>query len=94
MSDPQPMPKPMAGVRVLDLATFLAAPFTAAILAEFGAEVIKVEQPGMGDPMRQFGTATEIDDSSLTWLSEARNKHSIALNLKDDAEEKYPFYYL
>ena len=83
MSDPQPMPKPMAGVRVLDLATFLAAPFTAAILAEFGAEVIKVEQPGMGDPMRQFGTATEIDDSSLTWLSEARNKHSITLNLKD-----------
>ncbi len=76
-------PKPMDGVRVLDLATFLAAPFTAAILAEFGAEVIKVEQPGAGDPMRQFGTATEISDSTLTWLSEARNKHSITLNLKD-----------
>jgi crotonobetainyl-CoA:carnitine CoA-transferase CaiB-like acyl-CoA transferase len=75
--------KPMDGVRVLDLATFLAAPFTAAILAEFGAEVIKVEQPGGGDPMRQFGTATEIPDSTLTWLSEARNKHSITLNLKD-----------
>jgi crotonobetainyl-CoA:carnitine CoA-transferase CaiB-like acyl-CoA transferase len=73
----------MDGVRVLDLATFLAAPFTAAILAEFGAEVIKVEQPGAGDPMRQFGTATEISDSTLTWLSEARNKHSITLNLKD-----------
>ncbi len=83
MSAPKTMPKPMDGVRVLDLATFLAAPFTAAILAEFGAEVIKVEQPGAGDPMRQFGTATEIPDSSLTWLSEARNKHSITLNLKD-----------
>ncbi len=74
--------RPMDGVRVLDLATFIAAPFTATILAEFGAEVIKVEQPGGGDPMRQFGTATEIPDSSLAWLSEARNKHSITLNLK------------
>jgi len=74
--------RPLDGVRVLDLATFIAAPFTAAILAEFGAEVIKVEQPGGGDPMRQFGTATEIPDSSLAWLSEARNKHSITLNLK------------
>jgi crotonobetainyl-CoA:carnitine CoA-transferase CaiB-like acyl-CoA transferase len=72
----------MEGVRVLDLATFIAAPFTATILGEFGAEVIKVEQPAGGDPMRQFGTHTEIDDSSLAWLSEARNKHSITLNLK------------
>ena len=51
-------------------------------MADFGAEVIKVEQPIGGDPMRQFGTATEIEDSSLAWLSEARNKHSITLNLK------------
>ncbi|MBT6910380.1 MAG: CoA transferase, partial [Rhodospirillaceae bacterium] len=75
-------PQPMAGVRVLDLATFIAAPFTATILGEFGAEVIKVEQPGSGDPMRKFGTATELPDSSLAWLSEARNKQSITLNLK------------
>ena len=74
--------RPLDGVRVLDLATFIAAPFAATILGEFGAEVIKVEQPVNGDPMRQFGTATEIDDSSLAWLSEARNKHSITLNLK------------
>jgi len=72
----------MAGVRVLDLATFIEAPFAATILAEFGAEVIKVEQPGAGDPLGQFGTATEILDSSLAWLSKARNKHSITLNLK------------
>jgi crotonobetainyl-CoA:carnitine CoA-transferase CaiB-like acyl-CoA transferase len=52
--------QPMAGVRVLDLATFIAAPFAATILGEFGAEVIKVEQPGTGDPMRQFGTATDL----------------------------------
>ena len=75
-------PQPMAGVRDLDLATFIAAPFTATILGEFGAEVIKVEQPGSGDPMRKFGTATELPDSSLAWLSEARNKQSITLNLK------------
>ena len=74
--------RPLDGVRILDLATFIAAPFAATILAEFGAEVIKVEQPGSGDPMRQFGTATELPDSSLAWLSEARNKHSITLNLK------------
>ena len=74
--------RPLDGVHVLDLATFIAAPFAATILAEFGAEVIKVEQPIGGDPMRQFGTATEIQDSSLAWLSEARNKHSITLNLK------------
>ena len=82
MSPDSPHPRPMDGVRVLDLATFLAAPFAATILGEFGAEVIKVEQPGGGDPMRQFGTATDLPDSSLAWLSEARNKHSITLNLK------------
>lgn len=74
--------RPLEGVRVLDLATFIAAPFAATIMAEFGAEVIKIEQPAGGDPMRRFGTATAIDDSTLAWLSEARNKHSATLNLK------------
>lgn len=73
---------PLAGVRVLDAATFVAAPFCAAILGEFGAEVIKVEQPGSGDPFRQFGTPTERADSSLAWLSEGRCKKSITLNLR------------
>ena len=50
---------PLTGVRVLDAATFIAAPFTATILGEFGAEVIKVERPDGGDPFRRFGTATE-----------------------------------
>jgi len=75
-------PRPMQGVRVLDVATFIAAPYTAAILGEFGAEVIKVEQPGGGDPFRRFGTATALDDCSLAWLSEARNKKSVTLNLR------------
>lgn len=73
---------PMAGVRVLDIATFIAAPMAAAILGEFGADVIKIEQPGGGDPWRRYGTASKRADSTLAWLTEARNKRSITLNLK------------
>jgi len=73
---------PLDAVRVLDLATFIAAPLTATILGEFGAEVIKVEHPEGGDPMRRFGTATDDPDRTLAWLSEARNKHSVTLDLK------------
>ena len=50
---------PLDGVRVLDIATVLAGPFCATVLGEFGAEVIKVEQPQGGDPFRHFGTPTE-----------------------------------
>lgn len=75
-------PPPMAGVRVLDIATFIAAPMAAAILGEFGADVIKIEQPAGGDPWRRYGTASKRADSTLAWLTEARNKRSITLNLK------------
>jgi crotonobetainyl-CoA:carnitine CoA-transferase CaiB-like acyl-CoA transferase len=71
----------MAGVRVLDIATFVAAPFCGTILADFGAEVIKIEQPDGGDTLRKFGTLTECGDS-LVWLSEARNKQSVTLDLR------------
>ncbi len=71
----------LAGVRVLDIATFIAAPFAGTVLADFGADVIKVEQPGAGDPLRKFGTPTDCGDS-LTWLSEARNKRFITLDLR------------
>ena len=74
--------KPLAGIRVIDLATFIAAPFAATILGEFGAEVIKVEHPDGGDPMRRFGTATEAEGQTLAWLTEARNKQSVTLDLK------------
>jgi succinyl-CoA:(S)-malate CoA-transferase subunit A/succinyl-CoA:(S)-malate CoA-transferase subunit B len=73
---------PLSGLRVLDIASFIAAPYCATILGEFGAEVIKVEQPGSGDPFRHFGTPTERSDSTLAWLSEARNKKSITLDLR------------
>ena len=73
--------QPMQGIRVLDIATFLAAPFTGTILADFGAEVIKIEQPGTGDPLRKFGTPTECGDT-LIWLSEARNKRFATVDLR------------
>ena len=71
----------LAGLRVLDIATFVAAPFCGTILADFGAEVIKIEQPKTGDALRQFGTITDCGDS-LVWLSEARNKKTITLDLR------------
>ena len=74
--------RPLDGIRVLDIATFLAGPFCSTVLGEFGAEVIKVEQPGTGDPLRKFGTPHPSGDS-LVWLSEARNKKSITLNLRE-----------
>ncbi len=68
------------GLTVLDLATFVAAPVSATLLGEFGAEVIKVEQPGVGDDLRRLGR--QVDGVSLWWLTEARNKKSITCNLR------------
>ena len=73
--------RPMDGIRVLDAATFIAGPHAATILGEFGAEIVKIEQPG-GDPWRRYGTPSARADSSLAWLSESRNKRSITLNLR------------
>lgn len=72
---------PLSGIRVLDAATFIAAPFCGTILAEFGAEVIKVEQPVTGDPLRRFGTLTDCGDTYV-WLSEGRNKDCLSLDLR------------
>ena len=79
--EPAVKPGALEGLRVLDIATFVAAPFCGTILADFGAEVIKIEQPKSGDSLRQFGTITECGDS-LVWLSEARNKKAITLDLR------------
>jgi crotonobetainyl-CoA:carnitine CoA-transferase CaiB-like acyl-CoA transferase len=75
-------PDVLANVRVLDLATFIAAPFCGTILGDFGAEVIKIEHPREGDSLRRFGTDSGCGDT-LVWLSESRNKKSVTLNLKD-----------
>jgi crotonobetainyl-CoA:carnitine CoA-transferase CaiB-like acyl-CoA transferase len=86
-ADPQvdvgaPAGLPMSGVRVIDVGTFLAGPYAASILGEFGAEVLKVEHPVAGDPMRRFGTQTARHDATLAWLSEARNKKSVTIDLR------------
>ncbi|MEO5373843.1 MAG: CoA transferase [Alphaproteobacteria bacterium] len=72
---------PLKGMLVIDVATFIAAPYCASILGEFGADVLKVEHPVGGDPCRGFGTATRRGDT-LAWLSEARNKKSVTLDLR------------
>src|SRR5216110_3684853 len=74
---------PLDGVTVLDLATFLAAPLCATFLGEFGADVIKVEQPGVGDDLRRLGPSADASGSSYWWFVEARNKRSITCNLRD-----------
>jgi crotonobetainyl-CoA:carnitine CoA-transferase CaiB-like acyl-CoA transferase len=71
----------LRGIRVLDIATFVAAPFCGTILGDFGAEVIKIELPQVGDPLRKFGSPTECGDT-LLWLSEARNKRAATLDLR------------
>lgn len=68
------------GLRVLDLATLAAAPLVATYLGEFGAEVIKVEQPVHGDPIRSWGN--QRDGVGLMWKSVSRNKRSITLDLR------------
>src|SRR5262252_4734171 len=74
----------LAGVTVLDLATYLAAPVCATLLGEFGADVIKVEQPRVGDDLRRLGRpVTPSAGGSYWWFVEARNKKSITCNLRD-----------
>ncbi|HTW85115.1 MAG TPA: CoA transferase [Candidatus Sulfotelmatobacter sp.] len=72
---------PLSGVRVLDCATMIAAPTTGAMLADFGAEVIKLERPGSGDHSRRYGA--QRDGVGLYWKSLGRNKRSVALDLHD-----------
>lgn len=71
---------PLKGVRVIELGTMIAGPFAATLLADYGAEVIKIEQPGAGDPMRQIGPF--VDGESLFWNVEGRNKRSLTVDLR------------
>jgi len=75
-------PLPLEGIRVVDVGTFIAGPYAATIMGEFGAEILKVEHPMAGDPFRRFGTQTNRADSTLAWLSEARNKKSVTIDLR------------
>ena len=73
-------PSPLRGVRVIDAATLAAGPMTATVLGEFGADVIKVEQPGVGDPLRTWGD--QKDGFGLFWKSMSRNKRCVTLDLR------------
>lgn len=74
-------PRPLDGIRVIEISSFIAGPFCTVQLAEFGAEVIKCELPGVGDPLRKFGTPHPAGDT-LPWLSECRNKKSVTLDIR------------
>ena len=81
------MTPPLAGVRVLDLGTRIAAPFCAGLLGEQGAEVIKIEQPRAGDFMREIGPFVDTDEGpySLFWAVEGRGRKSVTLDLRTAA---------
>ena len=79
----QALTGPLHGIRVLELGSFIAGPFAGQLLGDYGADVIKVEPPDSGDPMRRWGVTKDGD--SLWWPAIARNKRSVTLDLRDPA---------
>ena len=77
-------PMPLAGLRVLDLASFIAGPVAATVMGDYGAEVIKIEPPGEGDPQRKLGQAQSIPQHPVNfcWHLVNRNKRAVTLDLK------------
>ena len=73
--------KPLAGLRIVEMGSLIAGPFAGRMLADFGAEVIKIEAPGKLDPLRSWG-AGEINGNSLWWAVQSRGKRLITLNLR------------
>ena len=71
---------PLAGLRVLELGSLIAGPFAAKTLGDFGADVIKIEPPGTGDPLRSWRTTEGV--TSVWWHVQARNKKSVAIDLR------------
>jgi formyl-CoA transferase len=71
---------PLAGMKVVELGQLIAGPYAARLLAEFGADVVKIEPPGIGDPLRKWRVLHE--DTSLWWYLQARNKRSVTADLK------------
>ena len=74
-------PKPLAGIRVLEMGQLIAGPFAGCMLAYFGAEVVKIEAPGTGDPLRNWRVLK--DGTSLWWRAMGRNKKCVTLNLRE-----------
>ncbi len=80
-------PLPLAGIKVLDVSTYIAAPAAAVVLGDYGADVVKVEQPGEGDPNRTIMSSAAYPKARVNypWLMDSRNKRSLALDLKHTA---------
>ena len=76
-----PTAGPLAGLKVIELGQLIAGPFAAKTLADFGADIIKIEPPGAGDPLRQWRLIK--DGTSVWWQVQSRNKRSVALDLRD-----------
>ena len=77
---------PLAGLKVVELGQLIAGPFAAKTLGDFGADVVKIEPPGVGDPLRKWRLLK--DGTSLWWQVQSRNKRSLALDLKDAAAQE------
>ena len=76
----EPATGPLAGLKVIELGQLIAGPFAAKTLGDFGADVIKIEPPGLGDPLRKWRLLK--DGTSVWWQVQSRNKQSLALDLK------------
>jgi formyl-CoA transferase len=90
-SPPAPAPQrqdlgPLADLRVLEVGTLIAAPFACRLLADLGAEVVKIEHPSQGDPLRAWGGGWDGTDS-LWYLVQSRGKQSVAADLHDPADQ-------
>jgi crotonobetainyl-CoA:carnitine CoA-transferase CaiB-like acyl-CoA transferase len=81
MDTPTPVTGPLAGLKVLELGQLIAGPFAAKTLADFGADVVKIEPPESGDPLRKWRLLK--DGTSVWWQVQSRNKRSVALDLRD-----------
>ncbi len=77
---------PLQGIKVIEMGILIAGPFAARLIAEFGAEVIKIESPKNGDPLRQWRRLH--NGTSLWWYVQARNKKSVTINLKKEAGQE------
>jgi len=77
----KPSPGPLAGLKVVELGQLIAGPFAAKTLADFGADVVKIEPPGSGDPLRHWRLLK--NGTSVWWQVQSRNKRSVALDLKN-----------
>ncbi|EWG98204.1 hypothetical protein Q427_31800 [Halomonas sp. BC04] len=82
MTNPQDRRLPLEDLKVLELGQLIAGPFATKLLGEFGADVIKFEPPGTGDPLRKWRMIEE--DTSLWWHVQTRNKRSLSLDLRSE----------